>query len=329
MPSPEVTERPSHGAPTWLSACKSWLFVTLWADGHHDNQFPHRLRGATRTQQELTASDPERFFLRLPYVGGRGWIGVRLDGDADRARSPSLCQDAYRVIAPARLAADARRASPARLWRSLGGAAPGDRERQRPPGGRSYAIARRHERLGIVQPPRPPRPQADRWPRISAPRRARFDGGAPGDDTFGHPWFRVRIPGSLFVRAAEQDGVPVREHVHDPRRLGDPVDEELLDARVGGDDAMPAHPHDRRSGPGRRGGARAVDDDRSGAGQAGQRGYRETSAYRPSAGEPAAQVVQVNGHGRQWRGVGPAAEKPVGSRHSSGSPRRSVRSPAQ
>jgi hypothetical protein len=29
---PEVTERPSHGAPTWFVRGKS-SFVTLWADG--------------------------------------------------------------------------------------------------------------------------------------------------------------------------------------------------------------------------------------------------------------------------------------------------------
>jgi predicted DNA-binding protein (MmcQ/YjbR family) len=38
-------------------------------------------------------------------VGGRGWIGVRLDGEVDWAEIAELCQDAYRVVAPARLAA--------------------------------------------------------------------------------------------------------------------------------------------------------------------------------------------------------------------------------
>ena len=42
---------------------------------------------------------------RPPSVGGRGWIGVRLDRDIDWAEIGELCQDAYRVIAPARLAA--------------------------------------------------------------------------------------------------------------------------------------------------------------------------------------------------------------------------------
>ena len=52
----------------------------------------------------LIAAEPDKFF-RPPYVGGRGWIGVRLDGDLDWAEIAELCQDAYRVIAPARLAA--------------------------------------------------------------------------------------------------------------------------------------------------------------------------------------------------------------------------------
>src|ERR1700744_4358324 len=37
---PEVTERPSHSAPTWFVQDKK-SFVTLWARGHHHNQFPH------------------------------------------------------------------------------------------------------------------------------------------------------------------------------------------------------------------------------------------------------------------------------------------------
>jgi len=100
---PEVTERPSHGAPTWFVRNKS--FVTLWADGHHADQFPHLWCAAPPgAQQELTASDPGRYF-RPPYVGGRGWIGARLDADVDWTEIAELCQDAYRVIAPAGLAA--------------------------------------------------------------------------------------------------------------------------------------------------------------------------------------------------------------------------------
>ena len=101
---PEVTERPSHGAPTWFVRDKK-AFVTLWASGHHDMHFPHLwCAGLPGAQQELTEAEPAKFF-RPPYVGHRGWIGVRLDQDVNWAEVGELCQDAYRAIAPARLAA--------------------------------------------------------------------------------------------------------------------------------------------------------------------------------------------------------------------------------
>jgi hypothetical protein len=102
---PEVTERPSHGTPTWFVRDKR-AFVTLWADGHHDHHFPHLWCAAPPGgQAELTASAPDRFF-RPPYVGGRGWIGVRLDVPGITwAEIAELCEDAYRVIAPAPLVA--------------------------------------------------------------------------------------------------------------------------------------------------------------------------------------------------------------------------------
>jgi hypothetical protein len=100
---PEVTERLSHGTPTWFVSGKT--FVTLWARGHHANEFPHLwCAGPPGAQQELIAAEPDRFF-RPPYVGGRGWIGIRLDRDPDWTEIAELCQDAYRAIAPPRLTA--------------------------------------------------------------------------------------------------------------------------------------------------------------------------------------------------------------------------------
>jgi len=102
MAFPEVTERPSHGAPTWFVRGKS-TFVTVWEHGHHDNDFPHLWCAAPPgAQGELIAEAPERFF-RPPYVGHRGWLGVRLDGTVDWDEIAELCADAYRTIAPATL----------------------------------------------------------------------------------------------------------------------------------------------------------------------------------------------------------------------------------
>jgi hypothetical protein len=99
---PEVTERLSHGAPTWFVRDKT-AFANLWEHGHHDNQFPHLCCAAPPgTQAELIATDPDRFF-RPPYVGHRGWVGVRIDRGVDWTEIAELCEDAYRVIAPTRL----------------------------------------------------------------------------------------------------------------------------------------------------------------------------------------------------------------------------------
>lgn len=102
MAFPEVTERPSHGQPTWFVREKK-TFVSLMEYGHHQNQFPHLWCAAPLgAQHELVSGNPERFFVP-PYVGMRGWLGVRLDGKVDWREIAELCEDAYRVIAPKKL----------------------------------------------------------------------------------------------------------------------------------------------------------------------------------------------------------------------------------
>jgi hypothetical protein len=97
---PGCEERQSHGSPGFFAGRQ---FVMLWPHGHHDHQFPHLWCAAPPgAQQELTSSEPDRFF-RPPYVGHRGWIGVRLDGDVDWDEVAEICQEAHRMIAPARL----------------------------------------------------------------------------------------------------------------------------------------------------------------------------------------------------------------------------------
>jgi hypothetical protein len=96
---PEVAERLSHGVPTLFVRGKK-AFVSVWWRGHHDLDFPHLWCAAPPGAQEaLIAGDSERFF-RPPYVGHRGWVGVRLDRGIEAAELKELCQDAYRTVAP-------------------------------------------------------------------------------------------------------------------------------------------------------------------------------------------------------------------------------------
>jgi hypothetical protein len=62
------------------------------------------LKAAPGGQEVLVAADPARFFVP-PYVGHRGWIGVRLDAAHDWEELAALVTASYRLIAPKRLAA--------------------------------------------------------------------------------------------------------------------------------------------------------------------------------------------------------------------------------
>jgi hypothetical protein len=103
MGLPQVTEKTSHGSPAFFV---NKQFVMLWPNGHHDHHFPHLWCAALPgTQEGLVAAEPERFF-RPPYVGGRGWIGMRLDHKVDWEEVEAICEDAYRSVASKKLIAE-------------------------------------------------------------------------------------------------------------------------------------------------------------------------------------------------------------------------------
>jgi hypothetical protein len=104
---PEVTERPSHGAPTFFVRGKT--FVMLHDDHHGDGRLALWCAAPPGAQQEAMDDDPERFF-RPPYVGHRGWLGVRLDHAPDWDEVAAIATEAYRCVAPKTLLAtlDAR-----------------------------------------------------------------------------------------------------------------------------------------------------------------------------------------------------------------------------
>ena len=102
---PEVTERPSHNAPSFFVRGKS-TFVMAWVDGHHDHTFPHLWCAAPAGVQEALDRDRPCRFFRPPYVGHRGWLGVRLDVEVDWDEIAEICEDAYRTVAPKKLVAE-------------------------------------------------------------------------------------------------------------------------------------------------------------------------------------------------------------------------------
>lgn len=108
---PEATERLSYGEPTWFVRDKK--VFAMYADHHHDDRVSFWCAAPDGVQETLVRLDPERFFVP-PYVGHRGWLGVRLDVPVDWDQVTDLVADSYRKVAPRKLVAelDARDSNP-------------------------------------------------------------------------------------------------------------------------------------------------------------------------------------------------------------------------
>ena len=98
---PETSERPSHGAPTFFIRDKR-SFATVWDSHHGDGRFALICAAPAGMQAALVEADPDRFYVP-PYVGHRGWIGVRLDRGFDRDEIAGIVEDAYAEVAPPKL----------------------------------------------------------------------------------------------------------------------------------------------------------------------------------------------------------------------------------
>lgn len=96
---PEATEKPFGGHVSPAFRVRDKLFLTIGEDGASLT-----CKAPPGVQQVLVASDPTRFFVP-PYVGSKGWVGVRLGADADREELAELAEESYRLVAPKRLAA--------------------------------------------------------------------------------------------------------------------------------------------------------------------------------------------------------------------------------
>ncbi|MCC6433534.1 MAG: MmcQ/YjbR family DNA-binding protein [Acidimicrobiales bacterium] len=100
---PEVSERVSHGEPAWFVRAKRTL-ATLDDHHHGADHLAFWCPAPPGVQAELVEQEPERFF-RPPYVGMKGWVGVRIDVEPDWDEIAELLRDAYRLVAPKKLVA--------------------------------------------------------------------------------------------------------------------------------------------------------------------------------------------------------------------------------
>jgi hypothetical protein len=98
---PETSERLSHGHPAFFVRDKK-TFV-MYLDHHHDDgRLAIWCAAPEGAQDMLVGAAPENYFVP-PYVGHRGWLGVRLDCGIDWNEVAGVIEDAYLEVAPKKL----------------------------------------------------------------------------------------------------------------------------------------------------------------------------------------------------------------------------------
>ncbi|MFO0583641.1 MAG: MmcQ/YjbR family DNA-binding protein [Anaeromyxobacter sp.] len=101
---PGAVEKPSHGEPTWFAGEKGKVFATLDDHHHGAEHLSIWVPLPLGAQEDLVARDPARFF-RPPYVGGKGWVGIVLDGRPDWGEVERLLREGFLRVAGAKLRA--------------------------------------------------------------------------------------------------------------------------------------------------------------------------------------------------------------------------------
>jgi hypothetical protein len=95
---PGAEEKLSHGAPAFH--VKGRLFATFVDDHHGDGRVAVWCKAAPDEQRAKVDESPDRFFVP-PYVGVKGWVGVRLDRpDADWIDLAILLERGWQDVAP-------------------------------------------------------------------------------------------------------------------------------------------------------------------------------------------------------------------------------------
>jgi len=101
---PEAHEVEAWGEPTFRVRNKIFAMYAA-SETHHGAGRPSVWVKSTHLIQDmLVHEDADRFFAP-PYVGPKGWLGVRLDRRPNWRTVEELLRDAYLLTAPKRIAA--------------------------------------------------------------------------------------------------------------------------------------------------------------------------------------------------------------------------------
>lgn len=108
-------EKISHGSP-WFHV-RGKMFVAFVDDHHGDGRLAVWCKATHEDQARLVAEAPDRHFVP-PYVGVKGWVGVRLDRpDTDWIELAIIVENAWASIVPKSVAKGPARPPPPSLPR--------------------------------------------------------------------------------------------------------------------------------------------------------------------------------------------------------------------
>jgi hypothetical protein len=97
---PECVEKEAWGECTFRVGGK--MFAMTDNDHHESGHIAVWVKAPPMVQEILVSSDPKRFF-KPPYVGHKGWVGVRLNVKVVWDELAAIVRDGYLMTAPKRL----------------------------------------------------------------------------------------------------------------------------------------------------------------------------------------------------------------------------------
>ncbi len=95
---PEAAEKEAWGDATFRVRDRIFAMVKTG-----DGRISVWCKAPPGGQQMLVEADPGRFFVP-PYVGPKGWVGVRLDDGPDWGEVERIVRRSFSLVAPMRLA---------------------------------------------------------------------------------------------------------------------------------------------------------------------------------------------------------------------------------
>ena len=97
---PDVFEKEAWGECTFRVTGGS-MFAMTDNNHHNSGHLAVWVKAPAMVQEILVNSDPKRFFVP-PYMGSKGWVGVRIDGRVKWDQAAAILKDGYQMSMPAK-----------------------------------------------------------------------------------------------------------------------------------------------------------------------------------------------------------------------------------